>query len=317
MENQLLTSPIALSFLTLLCACLLERAWSVEKRFHPLTFFSLVADRMAYKVHLSKSGSPYQQKISGSLAIFMLIAPVITLLLLLVQFAEYPQFFNGVLLYISVYFQPTYDKVKQIGLGVQNNKKVLTRDQASAICLRETQSLTYLGITKASIEVLLLRFTYQVLVPVFLFLFLGGIAAITYRLLYELNQSWNKKQAKFEHFGKPISSVTNVIKWFPVQFALVSISIAGNLTKGMTALVKNLNSSAHQQVYAVGSAALNIELGGPVIYGQKKYRFAKFSGRRPEAADIKRALRLINFAQACALVVICLICAILFAFGSH
>lgn len=317
MENQLFASDVMLSFVTLLVVSLIERAWGIQARFHPLTFFSLIAQRMAHKVHLSKSGTPYQQKISGSLAIFMLIAPITTLLVLLIQFAEYPIFFNGLLLLISIYFYPVYSQVKRIQQGLSADKKILSRDQISVLCLRETSTLTHLGMCKASIETLLLRFVYQVIVPLILFMIAGGVGAITYRLIYELNQSWNKKKPEFEHFGKPISALNNLVKWIPVQFALVGISIAGNFIGGLTAALKDIGTSAHQQILAVGAATLKIELGGPVIYGNKKFRFKKFIGRRPDVVDITRALRLINLTQAVIIVLICLLSAILFALGGR
>jgi adenosylcobinamide-phosphate synthase len=271
---------------------------------------------MAHKVHLSKNRSPYQQKISGWMATMMLILPVITMLALVIQFAEFPIFFDGLLLFISIYFHPQLKRIKNTYNGLISEKKVLVRHQLQEVCLRETNNLSSLGITKAAIEATVLRFIYQVITPLFWFMVFGGVGAITYRLIYELNQEWNQKRVVNQSFGRPIGLIYTFISWIPTQLALITLCFAENLSAGLSAWITHLNKKPRHQIIAVASSALKIELGGPVIYDNRKYRFFKFHGRTPQALDIKRAYIMIDKMLVIWLVLSGLVSAVLFAFSA-
>ncbi len=62
--------------------------------------------------------------------------------------------------------------------------------------------MSAIGLTKACIETLSLRFAKQWFSVLFWFMLGGGIAALSYRLLQELQQCWNPKLTQFQHFGR-------------------------------------------------------------------------------------------------------------------
>ncbi|MDP5039666.1 MAG: cobalamin biosynthesis protein [Paraglaciecola sp.] len=284
---------------SVLIVVLIERHLTLADKFHPLTFAKLVALRVAYKVHSKNPGTPLQQMIAGTLAPIVLLSPFMLLLAVLIYLSEYPIFFDSLLLLLALRFTPVMMRIKKVERCLKTNKKTLAKQHLQTLVLRETAQLSPFGIAKAAIESLMLRFAAQFCCVIVLYLVGGGLLALGYRLLFEFSQCWHTKQGSYAYFGKPIRLCLALILWLPARITALCFIIGQNISQGLRALTqgKNLLCSRYF-VLSLQGAALGVELGGPVFYGDNKVRLAKCGGTRPIALeDINRALNGIKKAQ--------------------
>jgi adenosylcobinamide-phosphate synthase len=173
---------------------------------------------------------------------------------------------------------------------------MLARHALSQIVMRETDKMSPLGLVKANIESLLLRYSYQYCSVIFWYLLTGGVGALIYRLIYELSLCWNTKLARFKHFGQPVRHVVNILQWLPSKLASLSVVIAVNISQGSAAIFQRISYQCnHLFVLNLCGASLGIELGGPAYYEQQKVHTRKCGGNRQIIlADNTRALAAIN-----------------------
>lgn len=287
--TQIAESPL-LPFGMLVLVMVLEKLIQWPAQAHPLTLLSSMSLTMAAKVHKDPHSSVGQQRISGILAIIVLSLPIAFIVSTVLMFAEFVFFFDGLLLLISLRFQPVMTSAKKVEQALQSQKKALARYQISRITLRETEALSELGICKATIETLLLRFCYQYMSVIFWFLLGGGIAALLYRFVYEMSHTWNIKLDKYQHFGRPVSWMSLILQWVPVRLTAFLFVIAVNISHAMAAIKKQKgNASTHTLLLTLLGGALNVELGGPAFYNKRKIRLPKCGGTRSvEISDIAR-----------------------------
>lgn len=270
---------------------LLEKIFNWPDKIHPLTLLNSMAKTMGDKVHRDTTRTPSQQRFSGILAIIVLCLPVFFVVAVVLFFAEFAFFFEGLLLLIALRFQPIIEGSKQIQKALTNRKKALARYQLSRWTLRETESLSELGICKASIETLLLRFSYQYMSVIFWYLIGGGIAALIYRFVYEMSHTWNIKRPHFTHFGRPVSWLSLILQWIPVRLTAFLFVLSVNVSKAIEAIKRQQGGvSSHTLLLTLFGGALDVQLGGPAYYSKRKVRLPKCGGERAaEIADISRA----------------------------
>ena len=290
--SQVALHPAFQTFFIMLVVILIERWWPISKKYHPLTVYRLIAIRMALKVNPDDKRSEQQQKISGSLAAIMLTVPVLLPIALFIQLADIKQFFDGLLLLFALQFQYVAAGSKRIAFALGRDKKALSRHIINDLCLRQTDNLSTVGICKATIETYLLRYTYQYLAVLFWFICFGGVAALLYRLLFELTQAWNVKQSHFKYFGRPVNAIHAILSWVPSQLMALLFMLAENI-KNAYYFRRRLPTKAGRRakLIATFAGAMNVQLGGPVMYNDVKHRTLKSGPARfPQSQDILRSL---------------------------
>lgn len=299
-----LSVPAVTQLSIIILVMLLERLISWPDKFHPLSLFKLIAQNLARKVNPRQPRSPLQRRISGSLGMFLLLGPLLVIISLLIYLSEYPQFFDAFLLLIALRFKPTMDAFKKVEKALKANKKQLARHHLSTMVLRESQTLSPVGIGKSACESLLTRFSYQVFCVVFWFTVAGGLGAITVRLVYEVAQNWNVKLPKNKEFGKPAAKLAAFLIFIPNCLYLAVMALSEGLLGSLRAFKSrpgNLRQWQFSRVILGG--ALGFQLSGPVIYQGNKYRFARLGGKRElRYADLARTRLAVNRALAVLLV---------------
>lgn len=293
--NTLLSEQL-LPFWVLLLVVFIERYLPWPDKYHPISFVKVLAMGMQAKVLSPTKNSIGQQKISGTLACIILLLPFCTVLAVFKYLSEYPVFFEALMLLIALRFQDIPKQTRRVSAALSKQQKMLARHALSQIVLRETEKMSPLGMVKANIESLLLRYSYQYCSVIFWYLLTGGVGALLYRLLYELSLCWNNKLARFRYFGLPIRNVVNILQWLPSKLASLSVVLAVNISQGSTALIQRISYQCnHLFVLNLCGASLGIELGGPAYYEQQKVRTRKCGGNRQIIlADNTRALAAIN-----------------------
>ena len=279
--NTLLSEHFLL-FWVLLLVVLIERYLPWPEKFHPISFIKALAIGMQAKVLFVDQNSIGQQRVSGALACIVLLFPFCSILVVCKYLSEYPIFFEALMLLVALRFKDIIRQTHRVTSALTKQQKMLARHALSQIVLRETQKMSSLGIVKANIESVLLRYSYQYCTVVFWYLITGGVGALTYRLIYELSLCWNNKLLRFKYFGQPVRYVVNVLQWLPNKLACLSIMLAVNISRGSAALFQRVSYQCnHLFVLNVCGASLGIELGGPAYYDHQKVRTNKCGGNRP------------------------------------
>ncbi len=285
-----LQSPVLQPIWVLGVVILVEMLLHWPERYHPLFFAKLVATRMADKVNPSADRAPLQLRISGTLAPLVLISPIAVILAIFISMAEFPLFFDGMLLLVALQFQPIMTRGKKVHSALQSGKKTLARQTLKPMVLRETELLSQVGLVKATIESITLRFHQQYLCTAVLFLLFGPVTALCYRLVYEFSHCWNTKLTQFTYFGQPCAKALLVVQWVPLRVTSFLFTLMGSVTGAISAWrALPRSSSAHQALLALHGGALGIELSGPAMYENTKKRSTKCGGKRQaDTIDIKR-----------------------------
>jgi adenosylcobinamide-phosphate synthase len=313
--TTILSDPFIQSVWILLAVIVIERLLPWSDKYHPLSLFRFLAIKMASKVNPTLQRTAYQRQIAGALAAIVLILPISAITAVLIYLAEFPQFFNGIVLLIALQFRPVIRCFRRIISCLKSNKKALARNVLSTIVLRETNALSPIGIAKAAIESLLLRLNHQFCAVILCYLVAGSTAALTYRLVFELTQIWNTKLTRSRYFGLPIRRFHNFIVYFPSLITAFCFSIAERFFAALVAFKKlPKRCSLHLKILAIMGGALQIQLSGPVYYQGQKRRFIKVGGvREVRFVDMPKALFAVHKTQAVLLTLILLFCAIIYA----
>lgn len=285
-----------LPFWVLLLIIFIERYLPWPDKYHPISFVKALAIGMQVKVLSPERSTIRQQKISGSLACIVLLLPFGLILVVFKYLSEYPVFFEALMLLVALRFQEIPKQTHRVTAALSKQHKILARHTLSQIVLRETESMSPMGVVKANIESLLLRYSFQYCSVIFWYLLTGGVGALVYRLIYEMSQSWNNKLVRFRHFGQPVRHLTNIMQWIPGKLASISVIIAVNISQGSIALFQRASyQSNHGFILNTCGSSLGIELGGPAYYNGKKVRTTKYGGSRQVILnDNNRALSAIN-----------------------
>lgn len=281
---------IILSGAILFVVVLLEKFIVLPEKVHPLTVMRLFGQAMANRILCKPHRSDYQLKVSGTLSIIVILFPILLTALTFLWFAEYRWFFDALFLFLAIQFVPILNKTKQIDALLHAQKKALARNHLSRVVLRQVDNLSSMGITKANMETLVLRFHYQYLTPLFWFMIFGGTGALLYRLCYELSQQWNIKQEKFRAFGRPVSVLCYYLQWIPVRVSIILFTGTLGLIGSWQAIKQQKGAiSAHTLILSTFAGAIGKQLGGPAFYNNRKFRLPKVGPESdPELNDFKR-----------------------------
>ena len=267
-------------------ALLIEKLVPISSSVDPLLFFKFLCQRMATKV-LHPRYSSRQLTTSGSLALLVLVLPLLIIFYFVYQFASYQWLLDLLLLWILLQFTHRKKTVYKGISALQDGKNKLAKDLIQQEVLRNTQSLSSLGLAKASLESIFLRYHHQQFTTIICYLLLGPIAALCYRLCYEANQVWNIKLSKFHYFGQLTNKVTQLFQIVPsviMSFSFVFLSSPRDLISHCKQ--KQLLPELKQALCLKGnlglllqtlSSAVNINTGGPVMYNNEKVQRTRYT----------------------------------------
>lgn len=269
----------------------------------PLRFFQFYCQKLSDKVN-KQDNAQNQQTIAGLIAIVVTLAPIIIILWLFESFVEVDFIWQALLLYIALGSFELTKINKEIVQALTTKQKHVARETLQPWVLRETAPLSNLGLSKACIEMTLLRTLQQGYTVAFLFIALGPLMAISYRLLLEMHYCWNTKLVTHKHFGIYAKHFTNLITWLPVRvFSLLLLLFhkSGNFILYWHLSRKyffQLNNNVALLLLALN---LSIKLGGVAIYDDKKHpqeKLRKISfneiAKQPQISDITQANKQIN-----------------------
>lgn len=305
-----ITWPSALSAYPAILLLVVLATWllPMPAAYHPLTLFRYFAQQLAAKVNPDPRRSRQQLYISGSLALLVAWLPAMALLYSLYLFSELPLVLDALLLYASLDWYSTQQQAKTVLQRLQAGQLTLAREQAKPLLCRKTTTLSEMGLTKALLESLTLRSACHVVGVCLAFLLGGGLAAVGYRLLTELQQQWNPKRDQYRHFGTPTTSLAGLLTAIPKLVSCLLLALQHGVWRSYqlcrTTRRFNINRCSFW-LLCCASAALRRSLGGPVYYnGLKQQRSKIVQPNEPVVKDIQSAISMLQFSHLYLLIMI-------------
>lgn len=276
--KEVISDPQYQSLLVLWLAIAVDALWRWPQSTHPLTLMRYLVLQMGRKVVPSSDYGPSQHYISGSLAALVLLAPLVICVAILVYMAQYPVFFEAIILVALLDFGYQRQQYKKVLASVGRNKKSLAREMVQTITARQCNSLTDIGIAKAAIESLWLKFLYLYCGVIFYFVVAGPIGALVYRLLLLTSWQWHYRTPNMVFFALPVRKLVSILTIPPAVIGGGLTLLVSHPINGFNAMRRSPSKDKTSLLLALMGGALNIKLGGPVIYANKKYRYVRVGG---------------------------------------
>ena len=300
-------SSFSYQLLILLSVILSKAVVSHFIRHEPLRFFQFYCQKLSDKVNKPQNSSqntPKQQAIAGLVAIVITLPPIIIILWMFEAFVEINFLWQALLLYISIGSFGLTQTNKSIAEALVSKQNYLAKQTLNPWVLRETESLSSLGLSKTSIEMQLLRTLQQGYTVAIIFIIFGPLMAMGYRLLLEMHYCWNTKLVKHSHFGLYSKQLVNLIQWLPVRIfslLLLFVSIGKNVVLFWRLSRQYFFQLNNNFVLLLLALNLEVKLGGVAIYDDKEHSKVKLRkvnfndlARQPQATDIIHANKKIH-----------------------
>jgi adenosylcobinamide-phosphate synthase len=298
MADFVTLSPFSNQLLILLLVIGSKATISHFIRHEPLRFFQFYCQKLSDKVNKPQNSSQ-QQTIAGFIAILVTLLPITIILYLFEAFIEVKFLWQALLLYIAMGSFGLAQTNKVIAQALVAKQNYFAKQTLKPWVLRETDSLSTLGLSKSSIEMQILRTLQQGYSVVIIFLIAGPLAALTYRLLLEMHYCWNTKLVSNQYFGLYSKRLVGLLQWLPVRiFALLILftSIGKNFVLFFHLSKQHFFQLNNNIALLLLSLNLEIKLGGVALYhdknqGKQKLRKISFNelARQPEVTDIIHA----------------------------
>lgn len=272
---------------------------------HPATLWRAFARILADKVNTNSNYS--QSLISGSLAWLLMVVPALIVLLALKPLVWQEQLFELALLLLAIDWRNNEKLATQLTSALAKEDKKLARSLLKPILNRETGSLSPLGLGKAGAETILLGYGRNVVCVLFWYGISGGIGAFIYRLIQELARAWSPSNQAFLPFGIPAVRLLACMEFIPLRLFSLMIAVGKNGVtnlKQMYSQGKSWPTPGPAWLLAATGSKLQLSLGGPAIYQDKKSIRPKLGGRiAPSAIHIAQLQKLLAW-RACGWIIL-------------
>lgn len=290
-------SPLYQGALTLLVAIILAKLAPLPREAQAFYWFSLLARNLAAKVN-RRHRTASQQVTAGIMATILLVLPFWLIATFLVELAAFPWFFEFIILYLCLCDEQFHKVAEEVAQALKRDDKVRARQLLTPWLYRNTQELSEIGLTKATIEKLVTSPVYGTVATI-LFFILGGIPLVLgARMIKQLEYCWPSLNPRFSNFGRPVYYLSYGLYYIPTLCWNFSLAIQAG-PKGLLLLLRPAKSryrvNNHLSSCEIAAHALNIELGGPIKMNGTKIRVETIGdGPKPNANNLKPALNLVR-----------------------
>ena len=172
------------------------------------------------------------------------------------------------------------------------------RTRLHSLCGRDSRELDHSGMAAAVIESLAENTVDAVVAPALWATALGAPGALGYRAINTMDAMVGHHSPRYERFGSKAARLDDAANFVPAR--VTAALVAAVCTRRAVAVGRAVrrDAPAHPSpnagvAEAAFAAALGVELGGPLRYGDRvEDRPRLGDGPRPGPADITRAVRL-------------------------
>ena len=212
-----------LDFIVFICALLAERFLPLVSWYHPNHILSAIFSAISQRIY-KKTDTKQYHYLAASMASTLILSTVLIIVVLLLQFAFYPELLSGLILYLCLENSSLNKKAIRIARLVKKNQKSTARELLKPLVAREVNALSSPGIIKAIMESVILRTARHYFVVIFIFLVLGPVAALAYRLITLIQQAWRSDIAPNSSFLMPLKLVLFIVEYIPIRLLALTIA---------------------------------------------------------------------------------------------
>lgn len=288
-----------------LAAVLLDRAFGEPRRFHPLVGFGHLADLAERRFRHGAPGHRLGNRLRGFLAWGLLVIPPVTLAMWL----SHP-LLDLLLLWFAVGGKSLAEHAEAVAAPLAADDLATAREAVARLVSRETAQLDETGVATAAVESVLENGHDAVFGALFWFFVAGGAGALLFRLANTLDAMWGYRDDRRRYFGWAAARCDDLLGFIPARLTALTYALLGNTRAALACWRTQASAWASPNAgpaMAAGAGALGLTLGGPAVYqGQCERRPLLGRGRLPQAADIRRAMGLVERGLWLWLAVFCL-----------
>lgn len=186
------------------------------------------------------------------------------------------------------------------------------RKAVSRIVGRDTQDLTWEGVTKAAVETVAENASDGVIAPLLYMLLGGAPLALTYKAINTMDSMVGYKNERYLFFGRAAAKLDDAANFLPSRIAallwVAAAALTGNDAGSAWRIWRrdrhNHASPNSAQTESACAGALNVQLAGPAYYFGEYYPKPTIGDAvRPiEPEDIRRANRMMYVESLLALI---------------
>lgn len=208
-----------------------------------------------------------------------------------------------VALVVAVAAHQLHSVALDIGRLLEDQDLAAARQALPSLVGRNAAELDASGIAAAVVESVAENSVDAVIAPMFWALVAGAPGALGYRAVNTMDAMVGHRSERYERFGWASARLDDVANWVPARlFACLVALAAPKRAREIKRAVTN-DAPAHPSpnagvAEAAVAAALGVELGGPLRYGERvENRPPLGAGPRPTAANIDDAIQIASRAE--------------------
>ncbi|MGH9031515.1 MAG: CobD/CbiB family cobalamin biosynthesis protein, partial [Acidimicrobiia bacterium] len=173
-----------------------------------------------------------------------------------------------------------------------------SRTRLQALCGRDPSALDDSGVAAGVIESLAENTVDAVVAPAVWGTALGAPGALGYRAINTMDAMVGHRDSRYERFGFGAARLDDAANFVPARLTAALVATVRPRQAALVGRAVRRDAPAHPSpnaglAEAAFAAALGVELGGPLRYGERvEDRPRLGDGPRPVPADIGRAVRL-------------------------
>ncbi|HRL92417.1 MAG TPA: adenosylcobinamide-phosphate synthase CbiB [Pseudomonas sp.] len=296
--------------LAVLAAVTLDVALGEPRRWHPLVGFGALVQRIERALNPAGSGDRAQ----GVLAWCLAVLPLTLLAGLLAQLPYIGWLISVLVLYLAIGLRSLAEHAEPIADALEAGDLPRAREQVGRIVSRDTRDLDEEDVARAASESMLENGSDAVFAALFWFVVAGAPGVVLYRLSNTLDAMWGYRTPRFLKFGWAAARLDDVLNYLPARLVALTYALCGQTAlarRCWRAQAPTWDSPNAGPVMAAGAGALGLALGGAAVYHDELHQRPSLGeGAAPVAADIRRALQLVQSGVAVWLVLLCVVAAL-------
>jgi adenosylcobinamide-phosphate synthase len=276
--------PAVAAPLCALLGVLLDRLLGEPRRLHPLVGFGRLADAAERALRRGAPGHPVGNRLRGLAAWVLIVLPCVAL----AAWFAHP-LLDVLLLWLALGGRSLAEHARAVAAPLVAGDLAAARERVGMIVSRDTTQLDAEGVAGAAVESVLENGNDAVFATLFWFFVAGGAGAVLYRLANTLDAMWGYRDERRIHFGWAAARIDDVLGYLPARLTALTYALLGSMGRALScwrAQAGAWSSPNAGPVMAAGAGALGLRLGGPAIYhGAVEER--PYLGAGPSQAEVR------------------------------